>query len=80
MGTTGAAVGVTGLTHGLLGTSHWPADSEQSSTWPFGERQSLFLELSHVPEEGENGRVQSDIHFHVSFYLEAVLILFIFSK
>lgn len=53
MGTTGAVVGVTGLTHGLPGTSHWPAESEQSSTWPFGERQSLFCELSHVPEEGE---------------------------
>lgn len=53
MGTTGVVVGVTGLPHGLLGTSHSPAESEQSRTWPFVERQSLFWELSHVPEEGE---------------------------
>lgn len=53
MGSTGVVVGGTGLTHGLPETSHWSAELEQSSTWPFGERQSLFWELSHVPEEGE---------------------------
>lgn len=41
--------GVVGITHGVPGTSHWPAESEQLSTWPFGERQSLFCELSQVP-------------------------------
>lgn len=30
-------------------TSHLSAESEQLSTWPFGERQSLFWELSQVP-------------------------------
>lgn len=52
-GGVGPDVGGTILTHGLPETSHWPAELEQSSTWPFGERQSLFWELSHVPEEGE---------------------------
>lgn len=56
VGTTGPEVGLTGLVHGLPGTSHWPAESEQSSTWPFGERQSLFWKLSHVPEDEETTR------------------------
>lgn len=45
--------GVVGVTQGTPGTYHWPADSEQLSTWPFGERQSLDLELSQVPGKGE---------------------------
>lgn len=47
VGTDGSEVG--GTTHVLPGTSHWGAEVEQSSTWPFGERQSFFWELSHVP-------------------------------
>lgn len=41
--------GVEGVTQEVPGTCHWPAESEQLSTWPFGERQSLFGELSQVP-------------------------------
>lgn len=41
--------GVVVGTQGVPGTCHWPADSEQLSTWPFGERQSLVWELSQVP-------------------------------
>lgn len=51
--TTGSSVGGGGVVHGLPGTSHWPAESEQSVTWPFGERQSFFLTLSQVPDEGK---------------------------
>lgn len=40
---------VVGGTQGVPGTCHLPAESEQLSTWPFGERQSLGLELSQVP-------------------------------
>lgn len=47
--------GVVGLTQGVPGTCHWPAESEQLSTWPFGERQSLVWELSQVPRREEAG-------------------------
>jgi len=43
------AEGVVGVTQGRPGTFHWPAESEQLSTWPFGERQSLSGLLSQVP-------------------------------
>ncbi len=45
--------GVVGVTQGVPGTCHWPAESEQLSTWPFGERQSLVWELSQVPVTGK---------------------------
>lgn len=45
--------GVVGVTQGVPGTCHWPAESEQLSTCPFGERQSLVCELSQVPGGGE---------------------------
>ena len=45
--------GVVGMTQGVPGTSQWAAESEQLSTWPFGERQSLFWELSQVPRREE---------------------------
>lgn len=48
---TGGLVGV--VAQGVPGTSHWLAESEQLSTWPFGERQSLDWELSQVPGKGE---------------------------
>lgn len=35
------AVVVVGLIQGELGSDHWPAESEQLSIWPLGERQSL---------------------------------------
>lgn len=44
---------VVGVTQGVPGTCQLPAESEQLSTWPLGERQSLFWELSHVPGKGE---------------------------
>lgn len=44
---------VVGLTQGVPGTCHWLAESEQLSTWPFGERQSLVWKLSQVPGKGE---------------------------
>lgn len=31
-----ATGGVVGVTQGVPGTSHWPAESEQFATWPFG--------------------------------------------
>lgn len=37
------------VTQVVPGTCHWPAESEQLSTWPLGERQSLVWELSQVP-------------------------------
>lgn len=40
---------VVGVTQGVPGTCHRPAESEHLSTWPFGERQSLACELSQVP-------------------------------
>ena len=43
------AGGTVGLTQVVPGTFHWSAESEQLSTWPFGERQSLAWELSQVP-------------------------------
>lgn len=43
---------VVGVTQGVSGTCHCPADSEQLSTWPLGERQSLVWELSQVPGKG----------------------------
>lgn len=46
---TGAG-GVVGVAQGVPGTSHWPAESKQLSTWPLGKRQSLAWELSQVPE------------------------------
>lgn len=56
-GEVGVGDGVVGRsvggTQGVPGTSHWPAESEQLSTWPFGERQSLVWELSQVPGKGE---------------------------
>ena len=45
--------GVVGVTQGISGTRHWPADSVHFSTWPLGERQSLFWELSQVPGKGK---------------------------
>jgi len=45
--------GVDGVAQSVSGTCHWPADSEQLSTWPFGDRQSLALELSQVPDKTE---------------------------
>lgn len=45
--------GVVGVTQGVSGTCHCPAESEQLSTWPLGERQSLVWELSQVP--GQRG-------------------------
>lgn len=41
--------GLVVVTQVVPGTSHWPAESEQLSTWPLGERQSLVWELSQVP-------------------------------
>lgn len=38
-----------GVTQVSPWTCHWPAESEQLSTWPLGERQSLVWELSQVP-------------------------------
>lgn len=52
--------GVVGVTQGVPGTCHWPAESEQLSTWPFGERQSLLWELSQVPRKGEASRVKPE--------------------
>lgn len=48
-GATVVVGGVVGVTQGVSGTCHCPAESEQLSTWPFGERQSLVWELSQVP-------------------------------
>lgn len=45
--------GVVVVTQGVPGTCHWPAESEQLSNWPFGERQSLVWELSQVPVTGK---------------------------
>lgn len=47
--------GVGGVTQGVPGTYQSPAVSEQLSTWPFGERQSLFWLLSQVPGKDEAG-------------------------
>lgn len=47
--------GVVGVTHGVPGTTQSPAESEQLSNWPFGERQSLGLELSQVPGKWDAG-------------------------
>lgn len=38
-----------GGTQPVPGIVHSPAESEQLSIWPFGERQSLAWELSQVP-------------------------------
>ena len=48
--TVGGAVTVA---QGVSGTSHLPAESVHSSNCPFGPRQSLATELSHVPRRGE---------------------------
>lgn len=42
-----------GVGQDALESFHVSADSEQLSTWPFGERQSLFWELSQVPGKEE---------------------------
>lgn len=41
--------GKVGVWQGIPETSHLSAESEQLSTWPFGERQSFIWELSQVP-------------------------------
>lgn len=54
VGSTEVRGGITvGRRQGTPETSHLSAESEQLSTWPFGERQSLFWELSQVPGKKE---------------------------
>lgn len=55
---------VVGMTQGVSGTCHCPAESEQLSTCPFGERQSLVWELSQVP--GKKGTRMKPRHLQSS--------------
>lgn len=52
--------GVVGVTQGVPGTCHLSAESEQLSTWPLGERQSLFLELSQVPGKRRGSKMKTE--------------------
>lgn len=60
---SGCAVAVTegrlGETQLVPGRVQSPADSEQLSIWPFGERQSLACELSQVPTNRGSSKRQS---------------------
>lgn len=47
-------IGTSGVTQSV--SAHWSAESWQSSTWPFGARQSFGLELSQVPGRRESRR------------------------